>query len=202
MTGEQFRGRGIALAAVGTGLVAWVVVFAALAEVGNPQVLVALAVSGGLMCLCSVAGGVVATRITDAASAARSRHVFVVLEGVALAILFPFYWFALGVEPMGESGYFAMGVVVVMLVVPVGTALVFVVRASLAVHKFVAAFGPLAPESGEAAPVQRIRVLGTVLVAAGVALSVPVVALAFTESRWRGLVVIGLLATLAPVLLG
>ena len=73
MTGEQSRRRGLLQAAVGTALVAWVVVFAAMADAGNPTVLVGAAVSCGLMCLCSVAGGLVAARITDAASAVRLR---------------------------------------------------------------------------------------------------------------------------------
>lgn len=123
-------------AAVGVLLVAWVVVLAATAEVGNPQVLVAAAVSAGLVCLCAVAGGVVAGRITDAASAAGLRHVFVVLEGAALTIFFPLYWFGFSLEPAGRPGSFELGVVL-LLAVPVIAALAFVARSSRAVHKFV-----------------------------------------------------------------
>jgi hypothetical protein len=203
VTGEQIKGRGRVQAVVGVALVVWVVVFSALTEVGNPQVLVATAVSGGLVCLCAVAGGVVAVRITDAASAARLRHVFVVLEGAALAIFFPFCWFALSLESAGKPGYTAF-VVVLVIAVPVLAALGFVARASFDVHKIVVgAFGPLVPDSGEGAPVQRIRVLATVLVTAGVALAVSALALALTAPLYRPvLLVVGLLVTLAPVLLG
>jgi hypothetical protein len=205
VTGEQIRRRGLVQAAVGVALVAWVVVSSALADVGNPQVLLGTAVSGGLVCLCAVASGVVATRITDAASAARLRHVFVVLEGAALSLLFPFYWFGLGLEPADGSGYFLVGFVfVLVLAVPVVTALVLVVLGSRAVHmNVVEAFGPIVPDSGAEAPVQRIRVLGAVLVTAGVALSAGVLAVAFTApSHWLVLEVPGLLVTLTPVLLG
>jgi len=190
-------------AAVGVAFVAWAAVFSALTEVGNPQVLVATAVSGGLVCMCAVAGGVMATRITDAASAARLRHVFVVLEGAALVIFFPFYWFASSVEPAGRPGDFALGAVLV-LVVPVVGALVLVLRTSFVVHKIVVGeFGPLVPASADYESAQRIRVLGTVLVVAGAALSVAVVALAFTApSRLLLLEAFGLLVTLTPVVLG
>jgi len=203
--GEQIRKRGLVQAAVGVALVAWVVVTAVVADVGNPQVLVGAAVTGGLVCLCAVAGGVVAARITDATSAARLRHVFVVLEGAALSLLFPFYWFGLSLEPPDGSGYFVVGFVfVIVLAIPVVTALVFVLLGSRAVHMFVVdAFGPIVPDSGVEAPAQRIRVLGAVLVTAGVALSAGVVAVAFTApSHWLVLEVPGLLVTLAPVLLG
>lgn len=191
------------VAAVGVGLIAWMVVAAALAEVGNPRVLVAIAVSGGLVCLCAVAGGAVATRITDAASAARLRHVFVVLEGTALALFFPFYWFGLGVEPAQGSGVFALGVVLA-ITVPVGISLVLAVLNSRAVHVFVVdAFGPIVTDSGSGAPAQRIRLLGTVLVTVGVALSAGALAVTFTASSdWLLLEVIGLLVTVTPVLLG
>ena len=203
MTGEQIGRRGRAVAAVGTGLVAWVVVAAALAEVGNPRVLVAIAVSGGLVCLCAVAGGVVATRIIDAASAARVRHVFVVLEGTAMALFFPFYWFGLGVEPAQGSGVFALGFVLV-ITVPVGISLLLAVLSSRAVHMLVVdAFGPIVPDSGSGAPAQRIRLLGTVLVTVGGALSAGALAVAFTASSdWLLLEVIGLGVTFTPVVLG
>ena len=205
VAGEQIRKRGVVQAAVGVALVAWVVVTAAVADVGNQQVLLGTAVTGGLLCLCAVAGGVVATRITDATSAARLRHVFVVLEGAALALLFPFYWFGLSMEPADGSGYFVVGFVfVLVLAMPVLTALVFVVRGSRSVHLIVVdAFGPIVPDSGAEAPAQRIRVLGTVLVTAGVALSAGVVAVAFTTPpHWLVLEVPGLLVTLTPVVLG
>ncbi|MFJ8966946.1 hypothetical protein ACIRG5_46895 [Lentzea sp. NPDC102401] len=205
MTGEQIRRRGLVQAAVGVALVAWVVVASALADVGNPQVLVGAAVTGGLVCLCAVAGGVVATRITDAASAARLRHVFVVFEGTALSLLFPFYWFGLGLEPPDGSGYFLVGFVfVIVLAIPVVAALAFVVLGSRAVHMTVVeAFGPIVPDSGAEAPAQRIRVLGTVLVTAGVVLSAGVLAVAFTAPPlWLVLELPGLLVTLTPVLLG
>jgi hypothetical protein len=179
MTGEQIRRRGLVQAAAGLVLVAWVVVVAATAEVENRQVLVATAVSGALVCLCAAAGGVVATRLLDAAAAARSRHVFVVLEGAALAIFFPFYWFTSGVEYAGRTGDFALGVAVA-LAVPVAAGLVLALRCSRAV-----------------------RVLGTVLVTAGAVLSVGVVAIVVTTpSRWLVLDVFGLAVTLMPVLLG
>jgi hypothetical protein len=203
MTGEQIRRRGLVQAAVGVVLVAWVVILAATAEVGNPQVLVGAAVSAGLVCLCSVAGGVVAGRVTDEASAAGLRHVFVVLEGAALAFFFPLSWFGFNLEPAGEPGGFALGVVL-LLAVPVIVALAFVARCSRTVHKFVvSAFGPIVPDSGAGAPVQRVRVFGTVLVTAGVALSVSATAVAFTAPLYRPvLMVVCLLVTLAPVVLG
>ena len=202
MTGEQFRRRGVAQAA-GLGLVAWVVVAAAVAETGNPAVLVATAASGGLVCLCALVGGLVAARVADAAGAARVRHVFVVLEGAALALFFPFYWFASGVEPVGEPGSFALGVVLV-LAVPVVAALVLALRSSLAVHRVVVGeFGPLVPDSAAAAIAPRIRALGTLLVVAGAVLSVAVVVLAFlSPSGWVYLEVFGLVVTLTPVVLG
>ncbi|MFD4643239.1 hypothetical protein ACFWN2_38440 [Lentzea sp. NPDC058436] len=203
MTGEQFRRRGVARAVAGAGLVVWVVVVAAVAETGNPPVLVATAASGGLVCLCVLAGGLVATRVVDAAAAARLRHVFVVLEGTALALFFPFYWFASGVEPVGEPGALALGVVLV-LAVPVVTALVLALRSSLAVHRVVVGeFGPLVPDSAAPALASRIRALGTLLVVAGAVLSIAVVALAFiSPSQWVFLEVFGLVVTLTPVVLG
>ncbi|WP_434448730.1 hypothetical protein [Lentzea sp. E54] len=202
MTGERTGRAGLGQAAAGTVFGAWVVVFAAVAEAGNRQVLAGAAVCGGLVCLGAVAGGVVATRITDAASVARLRHVFVVLEGAALAIFFPFYWFAIGVEPVDRPGDFAL-VVVLALAVPVGVALVLVLRRSFAVHAVVVgAFGPLVPD-GDGAPVGRIRVLGTVLITAGAALSVAAGAVAFTAPLYRPLMLaVALLVTLTPVLLG
>lgn len=203
MTGEQFRGRGLTLAAVGIGLVAWVAVFAALAEVKNPRVLVAIAVSAGLVCLCAAVGGLVAMRIDGAEAAARLRHVFVVLEGAAMSIFYLFYWFAFGVEPVGSYLGFAFGTGLPLLAA-VLVALVLVGRSSRAVHKVVVgASGPIVPDSGEGAPAQRIRVFGTVLVVVGVALSVAGVAVAFTTpALLLVLEVPGLLAMLMPVVLG
>ena len=122
MTGEQIRRRGLGQAAVGAVLVAWVVVVATLTEVGTPHTFVAAAVSAGLVCLCPVASGLVAVRITDAASATRLRHVFVVLDGAALSIMFLVYWLSFSVEPVGRPDGWAPGVVM-MLVVPVVGAL-------------------------------------------------------------------------------
>ncbi|USX48463.1 hypothetical protein [Lentzea sp. HUAS12] len=203
VTGERFRRRGVAQAVVGFGLLTWVVVAAAVAETGNSSVLVATAASGGLVCLCVLAGGLVAARVADAAAAARVRHVFVVLEGTALALFFPFYWFASGVEPVGEPGAFALGVVLV-LAAPVVIALVLALRSSLAVHRFVVGeFGPLVPDSATPAGVPRIRALGTLLVVAGAVLSVAVVVLALVSpSQWALLEVFGLVVTLTPVVLG
>jgi hypothetical protein len=197
MTGE--RGQ----AAAGVVLLAWVVAFAALTEVGNPQVLLATAVSGGMVCLCAVAGGVVAMRITDAESAARLRHVFVVLEGTAMAIFYLFYGFAFSAEPVGRPGEFAV-VVLLVLSVPALGALTLVLWRSYAVHKIVVdAFGPLVPESGEGVPLQRIRVLGTVLVTVGLALAVSAMTVALVTPLYRPvLLVVGLLVTLTPVVLG
>lgn len=190
-------------AAVGVVLVAWIVVVAALAEVETPHALVLTAVIAGLVCLCPVAGGVVATRITDAASAARLRHVFVVLEGVALALAFPFYWSMSGVEPAGQSYGFAFAVVLGSVLVPVVAAVLFVVLASHAVHQVVVASGPIVPDSGTGGPAQRVRVLGTVLVTVGVVVSVAGVAVAFTAPSDRLLLaVFGLPVMLMPVLLG
>ncbi|MCP2248973.1 hypothetical protein [Lentzea aerocolonigenes] len=197
---KGIRGRGFVLAAVGAALVVWVVVFAALAEVGNPQVLVGTAVSAGLVCLCPLAAGLVATRITGAESAARVRHVFVVLEGVGLVVFFPFYWFTFGIEPAGRLGHFLLGVVLA-LVVPVAAALLLTTWATRTVHRI--AVPETVPDSGAGAPAQRIRVLGTVLVVAGVALSIGVTAVACTvPSYWLFLEIPGLLMTLTPVLLG
>lgn len=201
------RRRGFALAAVGVVLAAWVVVVAALADAGNPRVLVAAAVCGGLVCLGPVAGGLVAARIADAAAAGRVRHVFVVLEGAALAIFFPFYWFTFGVEPVGKPGDFLLGVVLA-LAVPVVAALLLTTWSSRAVHrtvvpKIVSASGPVVPDSGGGAPAQRVRVLGTVLIVVGVVLSAGVTAVTFTApSNWLFLEIFGLLVTFTPVLLG
>ncbi len=190
-------------AAVGTALAAWVVVFAAMADAGNPTVLMGAAVSCGLVCLCSAAGGLVAARITDAASAARLRHVIVVLEGTALTIFFPFYWFAFDVEPVGEPWDF-VPMVVLALMVPVFIALVLAMRGSHLVHKIVVdAFGPLVPDSGAGAPTQRIRVLGTVLVVVGAVLSVAAVPVALAAASGSAFFLIfGLPLMLTPVLLG
>ncbi|WP_090058928.1 hypothetical protein [Lentzea fradiae] len=200
---EEFRKRGPWQAVAGVVLAAWVVLTAAVAETGTPQVLVATAATGAMLCLCPVAGGLVARRVTGAVPAARLRHVFVVLEGAALALLFPFYWFAFSVEPVGRPGALAVGVVV-SLVVPVVVALVLALRTSLLVHRIVVAeFGPLVPDAAAPALVPRIRVLGTLLVVAGSVLSVSVVVLAFTSpSRWLLLEAFGLVVTLTPVVLG
>ncbi|PWK81629.1 hypothetical protein C8D88_11639 [Lentzea atacamensis] len=201
MTGERIRRRGLVQAAVGLLLATWVVVVAARAEVENPLVLVATAVTGMLVCLCAVAGGVVATRLADTAAAARLRHVFVVLDCVAMATFFPFYWFVYALESPGRPGDFAVGLLFV-LVVPVVCALSLAVVGSQAVHKIVVdEYGPLMPDTG--APAQQFRVLGTVLVVAGVVLSIGVVVIAFTApSRLLMLELIGLAVTLTPVLLG
>ncbi len=190
-------------AVVGAGLVAWVVVFAVTAEVGNPPVLVAAAVSAGLVCLCPVAAGVLLTRVVGAASAARVRPAFVVLEGASLAMFYPFYWSAFSAEPVGSPGDVALRVVLV-LAVPVVAALWLTMRISQTVHNVVVdADGPLVAGAGDGAPAQRIRVLGTVLVTAGAALSIAVVAVALTAAPAQGLyLVTGLLVTLMPVLLG
>lgn len=190
-------------AAAGVVLLAWIVVFAALTEVENPQVLLATAVSGGLVCLCAVAGGVVAVRVTDAEAAARLRHVFVVLEGTAMAIFYLFYGFAFSVEPVGRPGEFAV-VVLLVLSVPALGALVLVLSRSYAVHKLVVdAYGPLVPDSGEGVPLQRIRVLGTVLVTVGLALAVSAMTVALVAPLYRPvLLVVGMLVTLTPVVLG
>jgi hypothetical protein len=203
MTGEQIRRRGLTHAVLGGVLVAWVVVFAATTEAANPSVLVAAAVSAGLVCLCPVAAGLIATRITGVASAARLRHVFVVLEGAGLAALYPYYWSAFNVEPVGMPGGFAPGVGLV-LAVPVLIALVLTVSVSQSVHKVVIeADGPLVPDPGDGAPAQRIRVLGTVLVTAGVALAVAVVAVALTASQHQAIYLVsGLVVTLTPAVLG
>jgi hypothetical protein len=197
------RGRGFVLAAVGVVLAAWVVVVAATADVGNPRVLVAAAVCGGLVCLGPVAGGLVAARIADVAAAGRVRHVFVVLEGAALALFFPFYWFTFGVEAVGKPGGFLLGVVLV-LAVPVVAALLLTTWSSRTVHRIVVEdSGPVVPDSGDGAPAQRVRVLGTVLIVVGVVLSAGVTAVAFTApSNWLFLEIFGLLVTFTPVLLG
>ncbi|MDX8035049.1 hypothetical protein SK803_32945 [Lentzea sp. BCCO 10_0856] len=203
MTGEQIRSRGRVSAAVGVVLVAWVVVVTALVEVETPHALVVTAVTAGLVCLCPVAGGVVATRITDAASAARLRHVFVVLEGVVLALVFPFYWSVSGVGLVEGSYGFAL-VLALVLLVPVIAALALVLRASHAVHQVVvAASGPIVPDSGVGGPAQRMRVLGTVLVTVGIVLSVAGVAVVFTAPSNQALLpVLGLPVLITPVLLG
>ena len=203
MTGEQIRRRGLIHAVLGVVLVAWVVVLAATTEVGNPPVLVAAAVSVGIMCLCAVAAGLVATRITGVASAARLRHVFVVLEATGLVAFYPYYWSAFNVEPVEVPGGFSLAVAV-LLAVPALVALVLIGVISVSVHKLVTeADGPLVPGSGEGAPAQRIRVIGTVLVTAGVALVIAAVAVALTASRYQGIyLVTGLVVTLTPVVLG
>jgi hypothetical protein len=180
-----------------------VVVVAALADAGNPRVLVAAAVCGGLVCLCPVAAGVVAARIADVAAAARVRHVFVVLEGAAMAIFFPFYWFTFGVEPAGKPGDFLLWAVLA-LAVPVVAALLLTTWSSRIVHRIVVEdSGPIVPDSGGGALAQRVRVLGTVLIVAGFVLSAGVTAVAFTApSNWLFLEIFGLLVTLMPVLLG
>jgi hypothetical protein len=138
-----------------------------------------------------------------AASAARVRPALVVLEAASLAVFYPFYWAAFGAEPVGSPGDVALRVVLV-LAVPVVVALWLTMRVSQTVHNVVVdADGPLVPGAGEGAPTQRVRVLGTVLVTAGVALSVAVVAVALTAARYGEVYLFsGLLVTLTPVLLG
>ncbi|ANZ35343.1 hypothetical protein BBK82_03825 [Lentzea guizhouensis] len=189
-------------AAVGVGLVAWVVVVAVTAEVGNPSVLVAAAVSAG-WCACARWPGVVLTRVAGAATAARLRAAFVVLEGASLAVFYPFYWAVFTVAPVTGTGDVAVGVVL-LLAAPVVVALWLTTRTSQLVHNVVVeADGPLVPGTGGGAPTQRIRVLGTVLVTAGSALSVAVVAVAFTAARYQEVHLIsGLAVTVTPVLLG
>lgn len=203
MTGERIRRRGVVQAVVGLAFAAWVVVVAARAEVENPLVLVAAAASGVLVCLCAVAAGVMATRVVDAAAAARLRHVFVVLSCTAMATFFPFHWFMYGIEPPGKPGDFAVGLLLVLMV-PVVGALVLAAVGGQAVYKIVVdEYGPLVPDSGAGAAPQQIRVLGTVLVVVGVALSGGVVAVVFiAPSRLLMLELIGLAVTLTPVLLG
>jgi hypothetical protein len=203
MTGEQIRRRGLVHAALGVVLVAWVVVFAATTETGTPLVLVAAAVSAGLVCLCPVAAGLVATRITGVASAARMRHVFVVLAGTGLTAFYPYYWSAFNVEPVGVPGGVALGVGL-MLAVPIVLALVLTVSISQSVDKFVInADGPLVTDSGDGAPAQRIRVLGSVLVTAGFALAVAAAAVALTAPKYQGIYLFsGLVVTFTPVVLG
>lgn len=190
------------LAAVGAVCVAWVVVVAALADV-NLSALVAVAVSAGLVCSCLVAAGLVATRIDGAESAARLRHVFVVLEGAALAIGYLFYLSGLGDGIEDAAGEFVPWVVLA-LTAPVAVAVLLVLLFSRAVHRMVVdAGGPIVPDAGEGAPAQRIRVLGTVLVTAGVALSAAAVAVALTAPRFQGIfLVLGLAVALGPTLLG
>lgn len=203
MTGEQVRKRGLGVAAAGVVLVAWVVVFALTTVVGNPAALVAVSVAAGIVCACALAAGVVATRVTGTASAARLRHVFVVLEGAALAVCYPFYWFSFSAEPVEESGGLALAIVLV-LAVPVFGSLACITLVSRGVHKVVAdADGPLVPDSGDGAPAQRMRVLGTVLVTAGSVLAVAAVAVALTAARYQPIyLVAGLAVTLTPVVLG
>lgn len=203
VTGEQIRKRGRVLTAVGAGLLAWVVVVAALADVGNPPALVAMAVSAGFVCSCLVAAGLVATRINDAESAARLRHVFVVLEGAALAIAYLAYLSGCGTGVVDEAGEFVPWVMPV-LAVPTGVSMLLVMWLSLVVHRFVVATGgPIVPDAGEGAPAQRIRVVGTVLVTTGVALSAAAVVVALTAPMFQGVYLpAGLVVTLCPVLLG
>lgn len=203
VTEEQFRRRGSPQAVAGVVLAVWVVVAAALSTTGTPRALVATAATGAMVCLCPAVGGLVATRVTGVASAARLRHVFVVLEGAALALFFPFHWSAFGVEQAGKPGALALGVVLV-LAAPVAAGLVLAVRTSLLAHRIVvAASGPLVPDATAPALLPRIRALGTLLVVAGTVLSVSVVVLAFTvPSRWVLLEAFGLVVTVAPVVLG
>lgn len=205
MTGEKLRKQGIVQVAVGVVLVAWVVVFAATAEVGNPAVLLAAAATAGIVCLAALASGVVATRVVDVASAVRLRHVFVVLEGVVLAVFYPFFWSGFSLETPGPDGDLAVGAVLV-LSVPVIVAIGLAFRTSWAVHKIVTEVnGPIVPDDGVGAPLQRIRVLGTILVVVGsvLALAVVPVTLSLSTPVARGFFLVhAVLIALVPVVLG
>lgn len=202
MTGEKLRGRGIAVAVAGVVLVAWVVVFAATAEVGNPPVLVGAAVTAGMACLCAVAAGVVASRVTEL-TAARSRHVFVVLTGATLVLLNPCYWLSFTLEPVGRPGESLRGVALVFLVT-LFAATALVAAAGKPVHRMVfAKKASLEPDDGEGAPARRIQLLGTVLVVVGALLVVPVVAVSsMSGERLPYYLFAGLAVTLTTVVLG
>lgn len=203
MAGERVRWQGVVHIAVGVVLVAWVVVAAATVEVGNPGVLLGAAVTAGIMCLVAVAAGVVATRVVDVASAMRLRHVFVVLEGVAMAVFYPSFWAAFGLET--SAGDVGIGGALV-LVVPAVVALLLTLRLSVAVHRIVTDVnGPIVTGTGEGAPAQWIRVLGTVLIVVGSVLTLAVVPVTLAahspEARVFSLVV-GVAFALVPVVLG
>ncbi|GGU55162.1 hypothetical protein [Lentzea flava] len=202
MTGEKLRGRGLAVAAAGVLLVAWVIVFAATTEVGNPPVLVAAAVPAGMVSLCAVAAGLVASRVTEH-TAPRVRHVFVVLSGAALALLYPSYWLSFNIEPVGMPGELLLGAALVLLV-PLFGALGLVVVIGKGVHRMVIEKdGPLVPGSGEGAPARRIQELGTVLVVVGALLAVAVVAVSSMSGKHLPFYLFsGLAVTFAVVLLG
>ena len=154
------------------------------------------------MCLCSVAAGVLATRIDGAASAARVRQVFVVLDGIVLAAFYPFYWSVVSIEQVGGDGDLH-AVSILVLIVPALVAFWLTLYISQSVHKVVlAAYGPIVPDAGDGAPAQRIRVLGSVLVGVGVSLTVAAAALALTSSVDGFQVFVVILMALVPVLLG
>ncbi|MDT7784797.1 MAG: hypothetical protein QOF58_3216 [Pseudonocardiales bacterium] len=201
MTGEQMRRRGLAVAAAGVVLVAWVIVFAATTEAGNPPVLLAASLAAGLVCLCLAGAGSVAARIGDAAAAARLRHVLVVLEGAVLALVLPVCWSALNVED--TAGEFTSRPALA-LCAPVAIALVLVVRLSRTTHRVVAdAYGPVVAGSGDGDEARRVRVLGTVLVVAGAGLSISAAVVVSTVSSPLAVFLLGVvLVTLTPVLLG
>ncbi|MEV6241231.1 hypothetical protein [Lentzea sp. NPDC051838] len=200
MTGEQLGKRGLALAAVGVVLAAWVVVFAVTTKVGNPPALLAAAVSAGLACACLVAAGVLAARLREADAAARWRHVFVVLECVVVAVFYTFLWATYTVEPVGEPDGWSPAVLL-LLGAPTVTAMLVVGHLSKVMYRFVVeANGPVVQD--DAASVQRIRVVGSVLVAVGIMLSVAVVAVSATDENQAWYLITGLLGTLVPVVLG
>ncbi|HEX8868879.1 MAG TPA: hypothetical protein VF821_24675 [Lentzea sp.] len=201
MTGEKLRGRGLAVAAVGVVLVAWMVVSATTTEVATPHMFRAATVSAALVCLCPVAAGLVAWRITDAGSAARLRYVFVVLEGAVLVAFLPSRWTASGVED--AAGEFSV-TLTSSLTVPVVIALVLVLWLSHAVHRtVVGAHGPLLAGSGEGAPAERVRVLGVVLVVAGAGLTISAAAVALAVPPPLAVFLFSaVLVTLSPLVLG
>ncbi|KJK50816.1 hypothetical protein UK23_09105 [Lentzea aerocolonigenes] len=201
MTGEKLRGRGLAVAAAGVVLVAWMVVSATTTEVATPHMFRAATVSAALACLCAVAAGLVAWRITDAGSAARLRYVFVVLEGAALVTFFPSRWTASDVED--AAGEFSISLTL-SLTAPVLIALGLVLWLSHAVHKtVVGAHGPIVADSGEGALADRMRALGAVLVVAGGGLTISAAAVALTvPSPLAAFLFSAVLVTLGPFVLG
>ncbi|MET9626149.1 hypothetical protein ABZX92_01680 [Lentzea sp. NPDC006480] len=202
MTGEQIRKRGLAVAAAGIALIAWVVVVAVTTEVGNPPVLAAAAMAAGMVCLCVVAAGAVASRVTER-TAARMRHVFVVLTGASVALLFPSYWITFDLEPARMPEAWTLGPKPLLLVPPLAAAVLAAVP-TRAVHRMLfEADGPLVPEPGEGAPARRVQALGTVLVVAGSLLAVAAVAVSsMSGNRMPFFLFSGLVVTLGVVLYG
>src|SRR5690349_4126530 len=182
MAGEQVKKRGLAVAAAGVALIAWVVAVATTTEVGNPAVLAAAAMAAGMVCLCAVATGVVALLVTEV-TAARLRYVFVVLAVAAVTLLFPSYWIAFNLEPAGMPDGWMPGPTLLLLVPPL-VAVVLVLVPTKAVARIVAeADGPPVPEPGEGEPARRIQVLGTVLVVVGSLLAVAAVAVSSMSGK-------------------